>query len=69
MSGKDFILQRIGNFAGQDIDPSSDEQVVSLLSNKFDILLPQRRTLDESLKATASEHEIVELILAYRAEN
>ncbi|MBL4794035.1 MAG: hypothetical protein JKY24_00605 [Pseudomonadales bacterium] len=65
---KEFKLQRIRVFAGEDIDPFSDEQVVSTLLNKFDIRLPQRRTLNESLKATSSVHEIVDLILGYREE-
>lgn len=66
MSNKEFILQRIRIFAGYDIDPAENEQVTQLLQNKFDILLPQRRTLNESLAASKCDHEIVPLILKYR---
>lgn len=66
MANKDFILQRICVFAGKDIDPNSDQQVVDMLRNKFDILLPQRRSMNESLVSARSEHEILSLILQYR---
>ncbi|PXF31559.1 hypothetical protein WH50_09345 [Pokkaliibacter plantistimulans] len=65
-SKKTFILQRISIFAGKTIDPDSDSQVQELLRNKFDILLPQRRSLNESLAASVSDHDIVGLILKYR---
>ncbi|MDH2432556.1 hypothetical protein QCD60_08255 [Pokkaliibacter sp. MBI-7] len=65
-SKKAFILQRITIFAGKAIDPNADAQVQELLKNKFDILLPQRRSLNESLAASMSDHDIVGLILKYR---
>lgn len=65
-ASKDFILQRICIFAGEDINPNDDKQVQQVLRNRFDINLPQRRSLDESLASTASDHEIVDLILKYR---
>lgn len=64
---KDFILQRICIFTGEEIDPNSDEQVVSILREEFNIHLPQRRTLEESLILSCSEHEVIDLILQYRA--
>ena len=63
---KDYLLQRIQIFAGFEIDPMNDDQVKDLLVNRFDILLPQRRTLDESLAASGSDHDIVTLIQKYR---
>lgn len=63
---KDYLLQRIRIFAGFEIDPLNDNQVSELLMNKFEIMLPQRRTLDESLAASGSDHDIVSLILQYR---
>jgi DNA polymerase I-like protein with 3'-5' exonuclease and polymerase domains len=66
MSSKAFILQRICIFAGKPIDPDSDEQVKHLLRSEFNIQLPQRRSMNESLAAAASNHEIVDLILKYR---
>ncbi|MGB3620583.1 hypothetical protein FT643_14660 [Ketobacter sp. MCCC 1A13808] len=66
MADKDFIHQRICVFAGKDIDPDSDAQVEEVLRSKFDISLPQRRSLNESLASTASDHEIINLILEYR---
>ena len=63
---KDFILQRICIFSGKEIDPNSEDQVINLLKDKFNIHLPQRRTLNESLTSSGSEHEIVNLILQYR---
>lgn len=66
MANKDFILQRIRIFAGMEIDPGVDEQVDELLKGKFDIMLPQRRSLNESLEASTSDHDIVALILKYR---
>ncbi len=64
--GLSFILQRINIFAGREVDPFSDDQVEALLRNRFNILLPQRRTLNESLVAVKGKHEIVDLILQYR---
>ncbi len=66
---KDFILQRICIFSGKEIDPNSEEQVINILRDKFNIHLPQRRTLDESLSSSGSGHEIVNLILRYRTES
>ena len=66
MADKDFIHQRICVFAGKDIDPDSDAQVEEVLRSKFYISLPQRRSLNESLASTASDHEIINLILEYR---
>ncbi len=66
MANKDFILQRIRIFAGLEIDPNIDEQVDEVLKDKFEIMLPQRRTMNESLAASTSDHEILELILKYR---
>lgn len=63
---KDFIKQRISIFAGADIDPSSDSEVIQLLQRKFDIFLPQRSSLDEALLSTKSSHEIIDLIVKYR---
>lgn len=67
MANKDFILQRICIFAGEAFDPNSDEKVKSILLSRFDIALPQRRSLNESLTDSASEHEIIDLILKYRS--
>lgn len=63
---KSFILKRINIFAGKVIDPASDSEVKQLLRDKFNIPLPQRRTLDESLAAVASDHEVIGLIIQYR---
>lgn len=63
---KEFILQRICIFSGTEIDPNAEEQVVNILKEKFNIQLPQRRTLNESLESSGSSHEIVSLILQYR---
>ncbi len=69
MASKAFSLQRICIFAGKEIDPHSDEQVAEVLKNKFNIFLPQRRTMNESLEAVTSDHEIVGLIMKYRASD
>jgi DNA polymerase I-like protein with 3'-5' exonuclease and polymerase domains len=63
---KEFILQRICIFSGTEIDPNTEEQVINILKEKFNIQLPQRRTLNESLESSGSSHEIVSLILQYR---
>lgn len=63
---KEFILQRICIFSGTEIDPNAEEQVINILKEKFNIQLPQRRTLNESLESSGSSHEIVSLILQYR---
>jgi len=63
---KDFILKRICIFSGKEIDPNSDEQVITVLREEFNILLPQRRTLEESLELSGKEHEVIDLILQYR---
>lgn len=67
MSNKEFIHQRICNFAGKEFDPSIDETVVEVLRSQFNIRLPQRASMEESLKSTNSDHEIISLILQYRA--
>lgn len=66
MASKDFILQRIHIFAGKEIDPNVDKQVDDILKEKFEIMLPQRRSMNESLSSSTSDHEIIELILKYR---
>lgn len=67
-SNKDFILKRICIFVGKEIDPNSDEQVEDTLRSKFNIHLPQRRSINESLESVASDHEIIDLILKYRSK-
>lgn len=67
MATKAFILQRICIFAGRKFDPESDEQVTEVLRDKFNLALPQRRSMKESLLAVASDHEIIRLILEYRS--
>ncbi|NLQ17883.1 hypothetical protein HGG82_09610 [Marinomonas sp. M1K-6] len=64
---KDFILQRILIFTNQTFDPNSDSQVIQVLKSKFNIRLPQRRSVNESLSSTVSDHEIIGLILKYRS--
>ena len=66
MTNKAFMLQRICIFAGKDFDPNSDEQVTEVLKENFNIQLPQRRSMNESLAAVASDLEIIDLILKYR---
>ena len=65
---KEFIKQRISVFAGIDIDPDIDTQVIDVLRRKFNIYLPQRPTLNESLDAAISDHEIISLITEYRTK-
>ncbi len=67
MENKKFIHQRICNFADKDFDPTIDKQVEEILRNKFNIYLPQRSSLKDSLESTISDHEIISLILQYRA--
>jgi DNA polymerase I-like protein with 3'-5' exonuclease and polymerase domains len=67
MSNKDFMYQRICNFVGEGFNPSNDDEVVQILRSELNIHLPQRTTMEESLKATNSDHEIIDLILQYRA--
>jgi DNA polymerase I-like protein with 3'-5' exonuclease and polymerase domains len=66
MENKEFILQRITIYTDENFDPTVDENVIQVLRDKFNIYLPQRSTLNDSLESTASIHEIVELILKYR---
>lgn len=67
MANKEFLHQRICIFAGREIDPNSDRQVEEMLRNKFNIHLPQRTSMNESLAAVNSDHEIISLIQQYRA--
>lgn len=67
MANKAFILQRISIFAGSEFDPDSDEQVSEVLRNKFNIYLPQRRSMTAAMEAVASDHEVIDLIIKYRA--
>ncbi|WP_166267832.1 hypothetical protein [Marinobacter caseinilyticus] len=66
MKNKEFIHQRICIYLGQEFDPSVDAQVKAALRNKFNIRLPQRPSLNESLSLATSDHEIIGLILQYR---
>ncbi len=66
INNKEFLRKRICIFSGKDIDPDSDEQVENILRDKFNIYLPQRNSLNSSLNSTASDHEIIGLILQYR---
>lgn len=66
-TAKEFLLERICIFTSQAFDPNSDSQVVGILKSKFNIHLPQRRSMNESLSSTVSDHEIISLILKYRA--
>lgn len=66
MASKEFIGQRICIYAGQPIDPNSDTQIEEMLLRKFNIHLPQRRSMNESLIAAISTHEILSLIIQYR---
>jgi DNA polymerase I-like protein with 3'-5' exonuclease and polymerase domains len=67
MATKAFILQRICVFAGQEFDPNSDEEITNVLRDKFNIALPQRRSMDDAMLAVASDHELISLILEYRS--
>ena len=66
MENKEFILKRICVYAGKEFDPNSDQQVQQVLRSKFNIQLPQRRSMNESLTASISDHEILALIVQYR---
>lgn len=57
---------QIRELAGDDFDLSSDEEVVTVLKRRFNIYLPQRRNLVESLSHTNSDHEIIDLLLRYK---
>lgn len=63
---KEFTLQRICNYAGQEFDPTVDTEVEEILRSRLNIRLPQRRSLNESLESSASDHEIITLLLKYR---
>lgn len=66
MASKDFILQRICIYAGKEFDPMADKQVAEVLRSKFNIHLPQRASVNQSLESVTSDHEIIRLILQYR---
>jgi DNA polymerase I-like protein with 3'-5' exonuclease and polymerase domains len=66
MSNKEFIRKRICIYAGRDFDPSIDEHVSEVLRSKFNVLLPQRASMEASLESAISDHEIISLILQYR---
>jgi hypothetical protein len=67
MASKAFILQRICIYAGTTFDPDIDLRVREILRDKFNISLPQRRSLEESMMALATRPEIIGLIMEYRA--
>lgn len=67
MASKSFILQRICIYAGTTFDPDVDLKVREVLRDKFNISLPQRRSLEESMMALATRPEIIGLIMEYRA--
>lgn len=57
---------QIRKIAGDDFDLTSDEEVVTVLKRRFNIYLPQRKNLVESLSHTNSDHEIIDLLLRYK---
>lgn len=67
MKNKEFLQQRINIYAGKNLDVENDKQVEEVLRNKFNVHLPQRPTLNESLTSTTSDHEIIQLILQHRS--
>jgi DNA polymerase I-like protein with 3'-5' exonuclease and polymerase domains len=67
MTMKAFLHERICNFVGKTVDPSSDSQVEEALRIQLNIRLPQRPTMDEALSSSNSDHEVIELLLKYRA--
>ena len=67
MDSKEFVLKRICIYAGETIDPDSDAEVGDILRRKFNIHLPQRQSMIESLTSATSDHEIIGLILKYRS--
>ena len=67
MANKDYIYQRILIYAGKEFDPTNDEQVKKILRDKFNIYLPQRASFNEALASDISDHEIIGLIIQYRA--
>jgi hypothetical protein len=66
LENKSFILQRISIYTNKDFDPCNDEDVMVTLRNDLNIHLPQRSSLNDSLAAAASDHEIIQLIWKYR---
>jgi DNA polymerase I-like protein with 3'-5' exonuclease and polymerase domains len=66
MTNKEFISQRINVFAGKNIDPNVDKEVEDMLRSKFNIYLPQRPSMNESLTAVNHDHEILQLLIQYR---
>ncbi|MGR6871024.1 hypothetical protein ACU6U9_01660 [Pseudomonas sp. HK3] len=64
---KAFLHERICNFFGKDLDPNSDAQVEEALRMQLNIRLPQRPTMDDALASSNSDHEVIELLLKYRA--
>lgn len=69
MSTKEFLHQRICVYAGKTMDPGSDTEVETMLRRKFNVHLPQRKSMNERLKSAISDHEIIALILKYRASD
>ena len=67
MANKEFIRQRIRIYADKDFDPAVDAQVEEALRSRFNIHLPQRTSMNESLASATSDHEIIGLILQYRS--
>lgn len=69
MTNKEFISQRINVYAGKNIDPNVDKEVEDMLRSKFNIYLPQRPSMNESLSAVNNDHEILQLLIQYRTMN
>lgn len=68
MLDKEYIRKRISVFLNEDdVDPSEDKEINRLLKAKLSIFLPQRASLDDSLANTVCDHEILDLIVQYRA--
>lgn len=66
MADKNFIRQRINVYAGREVELDSDEDVQSLLRDKFNIHLPQRANFLDSLTSANSQHDILDLLIEYR---
>ena len=67
MAAKNFLLQWMNNFSGEEFTLNSDQQFEDIVRRRFSVYLPQRQSFDDRLVNTTCGHEIITLIETYRA--
>ncbi len=59
------FVSKLSKYSGIFLENTSKASIIKILKNDFGIILPQKRSLIDSLKASNSDHELIELLIDY----